>query len=191
MYYKYRKQIYTVLIIVVLLSDFLIGKSMGGHTTKKQVGRGQTSAVVVDKNTNYRQAITINGTNYSSAVTVNKATIEDNSLKIDVNESDNSGVASYKVLAYGNNNNILPIKEIAEDTNNKTYKYAIQFDNLKDKKVKIRVFPLTNDMKSKADKSDLNLDNFAYGEVILDVGVVKQDTINSIKGTDGGVGNGN
>lgn len=190
MYYKYRKQIYTVLIIVVLLGDFLIGKSMGTSAAKPTPVKNKVTAVAVDKNTNYRQAITINGTNYSSTVTVSKATIEDNSLKIDVNESDNNGVASYKVLAYGNNNNILPVKEISEDTNNKTYEYAIQFDNLKDKKVKIRLFPLTTDMKNKADKSDFNLDNFAYGEVILDVGSIKQDTINSIKGMDG-VGNGN
>lgn len=184
MYYKYRKQIYTVLIIIVLIADFSIGKSMGTSGFKKTTTKSTASSSIVEKNINYGQAITITGTNYDSTITVNKAAIADNNtLKVYITESENNGVSGYKVLVFGNNNNILSADQTGFDQNSKTYEYTIKFDNSKDTKIKLDIYPLTNDMKNNA---NLKLDNAAFGETILDMNLVKQDTINSIQGTDGG-----
>lgn len=187
MYYKYRKQIYTALIVIVLIGDFLIGKSMGTGAKKETVKNTSVSATVEEKNLNYGQAININGVNYSSTVTIENASIEGtDTLKVNVTESQNTGVAGYKLVAYGDSNNVLNSQQTSFDQNANSYGYSITFDNQKDKKVKIMVYPLTNDMKN---NTNLSLDNAAFGEAVLNLNLIKQDTINAIKGT-GGVSSG-
>lgn len=188
MYYNYRKQICTALFVIVLIGDFLIGKSMAARNTTKKTILNTTSASTVEKNINYGEAINISGVNYSSTVTVTKANIDGtntNTLKVDVIENDSNGVVDYKLIAYGDSNNVLNSQETSFDQNTKTYEYNITFDTEKDKKVKLLIYPLTNDMKN---NSDLKLDNAAFGESVLNMDLIKQATINAIKGTDGGSG---
>lgn len=186
MYYQYRKKIYIVLIIFVLVIDFFIGKNMSHVGLKKTSKNTQATTKVapVTLNKNYNQVINVKGINYSSSIIINKATIgNDNTLVINITENEAENVAAYKVLAFGANNNALDLQQTnPSNLDNKTFQYSIKFND-EDKDIKIKVYPLTTQMQS---DSKLNLnDDSAYAECSLNIAEIRKDTINQIKGSDG------
>ncbi len=187
MFYKYKKQIYTVFIVIILFADFIIGKSMNINFNKSTQSKNAKVATASAENINYNTEININGINYSAGITVSNATITSgDSLNVQFTENQNSNVADYKLIAYGANNNVLNSQQISYDPNSKTYTYEIQFDSKADKKVAIKIYPLTSDMKS---NSSLNLSSYPYGETDLNMDIIKQNTIDQIEGA-GGTSNG-
>lgn len=188
MFYKYKKQIITILVILVLIFDFLLGKSVESNSFKQTASQSKNNVVTAEKNTNYQQQTTINGVGYSAGVTVDKAAIaSDGTLNFSVIEDVSTNVIGYDVIAIGANNNVLNIQQTGSDSNSKTTTYSVQYDNTKDTKITLKIYPLTQDMKN---NSNLKLDTFAYGETVLNMNLITQDTINAIKGT-GGSSSGN
>lgn len=183
MFYKYRKQIVTVFIILVLIGDFLLGKSIESSSFYKSNNKSKSTVTAVEQNKNYQQEIDINGQGYSSSITIDKAAIVgDGQMSFSVIESQSTSVVGYKVVALGSDNNILNVQQTTSDATQKTYTYSVQFDNSKDKKITIQVYPLTQSMST---NTNLSLNDAAYGEASLYIDLIKQSTINQIQGTDG------
>lgn len=184
MYYKYRKKIYTALIIFSVIVAFFIGKM--SHVSHKSSLKSTTTtkSAPTTLNKNYNSSIEVKGTNYSSTLIVNKATIsDDNTLLVNITESDQENVSAYKVLAFGANNNALDLQQTnPSNLDNKTFQYSIKFSD-DDKDVKIKIYPLTAQMQGDP-KLNLN-DNLAYAECSLNIDEIRKDTINQIKGSDG------
>ena len=179
MYYNYRKQIYTVLIIAVLLADFMIGKSMGTSISKRMINKAVSNNHTENLNINYDKEVDVTGENYSASLILDKASIDDDgSLIINVNETKNNDVVDYKVLAFGANNQSLDVEET--NVKDKNYEYSIQFDNTKDKNISIKIYPLSKEMKV---DSSLSLDNAAYENVTLNIDSIKKEMINRLNGS--------
>jgi len=172
MFFNNRKNIYIILVAILVIAAFLGGKKVGTGTVHKQVASNNVIA-----NVNYGDTLNVKGNKYSIDYSIiNALFLNKDNMQFNVNLSNNVKVSTIKVIAKDQDNNDLQINANAS-ADTKSLLYTVNLD-INTTKVSILVYPLTEDMV-KNKKLDINTIPFKTSK--LDVSLLKQQQIQSLQ----------
>ncbi|MCB2295895.1 hypothetical protein LGK95_20755 [Clostridium algoriphilum] len=172
MFYNNRKTIYIILIIIAIILSFLCGKRIGNGSISNE----KTTKSVV-QNIHYNDTLSVKGNKYSLNYSiVNALFMNKSSMQFNVNLINNTNVATIKVLAKDQDNNVLQVEPSVSD-DNKSLVYAVILD-ANTTKISIYVYPLTKEMmRNKA----LDYNTIPFKTSILNVSLLKQQQIQNLQ----------
>ena len=172
MFFNNRKNVYIVLIAIVVILAFLCGKKIGSGIAKDQ----QVTKEVV-QNVHYNDTLSVKGENYSIDYSVvNAIFLNESSMQFNVNLQNNNNVPTIKVIAKDQDNNELEINPNASaDTNSLIYTVKLDVNTTR---ISIYVHPLSPEM---ANNPQLDINTVAFKTTDLEVSLLKQEQIKSLQ----------
>ncbi|MCB2362249.1 hypothetical protein [Clostridium estertheticum] len=172
MFFNNRKNIYIVLVAILVIVSFLGGKKIGAGTVHTQVVKK-----TVVENVHYNDTLSVKGTKYSIDYSIIDALfLSKNKMKFNVNLINNVNVGTIKVVAKDQDNNDLQIDANSSD-DKKSLLYTVNL-NMNTTKITILVYPLTPVMM-KDKKLDTNTLPFKSSTLV--VSLIKQQQIQSLQ----------
>lgn len=176
MFYKNRKIIYIVLLIIALLGSFFMGKKVSSMKKNAISDTKNTADKNIDVNTNYNQTVDVTGEGYSLNYSVSDALLLNKTkLIFNVNIQNNNNVKEVKVLAQNETNENIDIIPNVSDNQN-SLKYTVNFDESV-KTISIVVYPLTDQMTK---NNKLDLSTLPYKKTKINIDSIKKQMIQDL-----------
>lgn len=172
MFFNNRKNVYLVLVAILVIVAFLGGKRIGTGTVHKQVVKK-----TVVENVHYNDTLSVKGDKYSIDYSIlNALFLNKNNMQFNINLQNNKNVSTIKVIAKDQDNNDLQINANASADTTKLL-YTVDL-NMNTTKISIFVYPLTPDMVK---NKKLDISTIPFKSSTLDVSLLKQDQIQALQ----------
>ena len=176
MFYKNRKIIYIILLIMALLGSFFMGKKVSSIKKNTVNDTKNAAAKNTNLNENYDQTVNVTGEGYSLDYSISDALLLNKTkLTFSVNIQNNNNVKEVKVLAQNETNENIDIVPNVSGNQN-SLKYTVNFDESV-KTISIVVYPLTDQM---AKNNKLDLSTLPYKKTKINIDSIKKQMIQDL-----------
>jgi len=172
MFFNNRKNIYIVLVVILVILAFIFGEKIGIGTVHKP-----QAIKPVAENVDYNDTLSVKGTGYSIDYSISNALFLDKSdMQFNIHSSNNTKVSTIKVIAKDQDNNNLSINANASADTTKLL-YTVNLDS-NTSKISIFVYPLTENMVK---NKKLDISTIPFKTSVLNVSLLKQQQIQSLQ----------